>query len=70
MREMTKQKFQIGQRVGVATSSLSGPTTMEPFRIINTYLVQGRERVYRLRQIDAPHERVVPEVELRRLADY
>ena len=63
---MSKQKFHIGELVCVGATSLSGPSTMKAFQVMNAYLVEERARVYRLRQIDAPNERVVLERELRR----
>ena len=61
-----KQKYRIGELVYVVDTSLACPSTMCAFRIINTYLVEKGERVYRLRQIEAPKERVAAESELRR----
>jgi hypothetical protein len=61
---VSKQKYQIGELVCVASPPLSTPSTMNVFRVINTYFTKDRARVYRLRQIDAANEQVVPEGEL------
>ena len=61
---VSKQKYQIGELVWVVSMPLSTPSTMNVFRVINTYFTKDRARVYRLRQIDAPNEQVVPEGEL------
>ena len=63
---MSKQKYHIGELVCVGAASYSGPSAMNVFRVTNTYFIKDRARVYRLRQIDAPNEQVVPESELSR----
>ena len=66
-RTVLKQKYHIGELVCVGATSLSGRSTMKAFRVMNTYFVEERTCIYRLRQIDGPNERVVPESELRRV---
>jgi len=61
---VSKQKFHIGELVCVRSAPLLGPSTMNAFRVVNTYFVKDCARVYRLRQVDGPDERVVPESEL------
>jgi hypothetical protein len=62
---MATQKYQLGELVCVVDTSGTDPTANDVFRIINSFLMEGRTRVYRLQQLESAVERVVHERELR-----
>ena len=63
------QHYTVGDHVHVSIGSLSGPATTGAFEIMGSYRVERREPMYRLLNLQNREERVVPQGELRRLAD-
>ena len=61
---MDRQLYAIGQIVGVAPRSLSGPRTNDHFRIVRRYLVRDRGAMYHVRSVVDRSQRMVPEDEL------
>lgn len=61
---MTIPIYLAGQLVRVAGNSLSGPRTLDQFRIVRRYPVSGMPDLYRLKSIADPSERMVPVHEL------
>jgi hypothetical protein len=59
-----KQLYAIGQIVGVAPRSLSGPRTRDHFQIVRRYLMRNRGPMYHVRSIVDCSQRMVPEDEL------
>jgi hypothetical protein len=62
---MSKPQFELGERVFVLNSSLSGPATACRFSVMECYPVSGQASVYRLRNLENGFERVVIEGDIR-----
>jgi len=61
---MHADKFAIGEIVGVTAQSLTGPRTLDLFRILNRYMPRGKAPLYRIRSLWGRGERMVAEAEL------
>lgn len=61
---MYGQKFAIGEVVGVALNSLTGPKTQAMFRVLGRYLTSGTAPIYRIQSLWDRAERMVSETEL------
>ncbi len=61
---MDRQLFAIGQIVTVGPLSLSGPRTVEHFRVVRRYPTGRLPALYHVRSLSGPGQRMVPEDEL------
>ena len=61
---MDTQLFAAGQIVGVAVGSLSGPRTVDRYKIVRRYAVENRPVMYHIRSLVGGGQRMVPEDEL------
>ncbi len=61
---MGKQLYASGQIVSVALQSLSGPSTLDKFRIVRRYPVANRPDIYWVQSLADPGQRMVSVSEL------
>jgi hypothetical protein len=61
---MARQRYPAGQVVYVAPQSLSGPPTLDNFRIVRRYPVADRPDLYWVESLVDPSQRMVPANEL------